>query len=160
MSPVAWPTVAGSKGWKDPTLQVLLEAPQAAQHPVWMLGVWSQGDGFQGGLGQMPPLAVAVAGPPASSCSLRLLGRLGGKDGSSTVSVAGSPCLWLCPQVAAPRGKWTHSTTVSLVGPLPHPSRACYPPQTLLPGIPWLWPPSSPGSLGLLQGWVVGGLPG
>lgn len=71
--------------------------------------------------------------------------------------MAGSPCLWLSPQVAAPRTMWTHSTTVSLVGPPPQPATTHRPP---VPGIPWLRPPPSPGSLGLLLGWDVGRVPG
>lgn len=145
------PTTAGSKEGKEPTHPGLPEAPQAAQHPASDARCVVPGSLYPKRPRTDARTCSGLSRP--TSCPPGPLGPWDGKDGSSTVSVAGSACLWLSPQVAARRRTWTHSTMVSLVGPpprLPEPATTHSPPAAPLS---WL---SFPGSLGLLLGWAVG----
>lgn len=108
-----------------------------------------------------PPPPVVLAGTPASFCPLGPLGLLG-REGWEFHCFPG----WLTLPLAlssggSPKGDVDPFYYGKAGGP-PSPPFLSLPPthRPLVPGISWLHPPSSPGSLGLLLGWAVGAVPG
>ena len=104
---------------------------------------------------------MVLAGPPASFCPLGPLGLLG-REGWEFYCFPG----WLTLPLSlssggSPKGDVDPFYYGKASGP-PSPPFLSLPPthRPPVPGISWLHPPSSPGSLGLLLGWAVGAVPG